>query len=317
MDKGLATADQAPRLVHIYEQLAHEEMPRYLEVAGWSAAEAALVGKQYPQLQRLNLLDAAQNCWTRAAQAQHSINERPGQHRLAEYTKPLRMAFNVAMMPLLKSVVGGNVTERECRIAFENAMDIAMHNDWLRNQARERGDIAAMQDYDGFGHECNALLAINRRLSPTRFMIPSLGRSDSGQYLLNQTHDLMFVHQQWGEIRSVTPVEIKGRVSNGDRKRYRALLVRGIMNICHNVYSPSEVLGAIRDSYFDSSDETSTLIADSATNEIVAMLRDYCSAEKLRVGTHETVTKFRNGTRLYEKYGTVGTVAVKSLRLNS
>src|SRR5690242_3589525 len=70
----------ANRLLWVYEELATLPEPHtdYLAVAGWAAAEAALVATDRSQEERLSYLELAANSWNDAVASQRDRNLEKG-----------------------------------------------------------------------------------------------------------------------------------------------------------------------------------------------------------------------------------------------
>jgi hypothetical protein len=301
LEKSLISPQNVQVLYGLYESLKNQEVPRYLEVAGWAAAEIGLMDTSKRAVERKQRLDQAVDCWQRALQAQRSINAKYD-NPIVEYSRPTRLALDIAIVPLLRGVVDGDVTERTCKNVFERCLEIAKYNRMQRDNAYAAGEMGAMQDYDGLGHELNFILAMNRRFSSSRFVIPSSARSDAGQYRMQQTHDLVAIHQQWGVIRSAIPIEIKGRTSNGDRKRYRALLVRARTHLSLNSATPGAVLEAIDAAYHNPEDKPSVVMADAITKQTVDMVRDYYAGELLDITDRSSVQSFHSNSKVFLRH---------------
>jgi hypothetical protein len=93
----------------------------------------------------------------------------------------------------------------------------------------------------GLGHELNAMMAVDRLLSPTLLAMPALARGDSGHYHPQQTHDIDILHLNWGEIRGVTTLESKARPKERHYSRYEAAIVGGRIHLLtKNGTSPIE-----------------------------------------------------------------------------
>jgi hypothetical protein len=300
MDKVLSRPNGVQKLVEVYTSLSQESMPRYLAVAGWAAAEAALMGLGQAVSKRKELLEGAADAWTRGLKAQLAINANR-KHDLREPSQPLRLALDLAILPLLEGMVESNVTEDKCRRSFEASLEIANYNTECRLKARESGDIQAMQDYNGFSYELLCLLAINRRLSSSKIALPALARADSGHYLRHQSHDILAIHQQWGVIRNAVPIEIKGRTSSSDRRRYRALLIRGQTYLCQGGLSADETLGAI-DAAYHTDDPDAFKVAEQLTQQVTDMVKEYSLGTKLDVRAPRSVTYFRDSARVLERF---------------
>ena len=299
MDKVLARSENIADLVQVHDDLKDETMPRYLAVAGWAAAEAALMGRTAPKTARLELLKYAEKAWAAAVVNQVDLNR--SEPHLREPSQPLRLSLDLAILPLLEGMVRGDVTIDQCTRSFEASLEIATYNREFKQKAKEIGDIQAMQDYSGFSYELLCLLAVNRRLSSSKFAIPGLARADSGHYLQQQTHDLLSVHQQWGVIRNAVPIEIKGQTSGRDRRRYKALLIRGQTYLCQDGLSPDETLEAIKDAYIEPEGKAAA-IADALSGQVTSMIKEYSLGGKIDVRARKSVTYFRDNARVLERF---------------
>ncbi len=297
---GKATISQ---LVDIARSLEHEDMPRYLSVAGWAAAEAALIGTDQSAAHRMRLLDKSQESWTRALRTQQMINYGNRNH-LIEHTAPYRMGLDLAVLPLLRGVVAGNVTDGICTQAFQDCLNIAQANVIQLKLAATQGDVEAVGDHVGFGYECNALLSLNRLQSKTWFAIPAMARADTGYHHSEQTHDLLVIRQKWGNIRSMIPVEIKSVASNRDRNRYRALLVRGKMHLSpEGHYDPRTTLTAIAAVHEGVATRQETEIVERVSGRFMNMLSDYHAGEQLgHLAAMRTVALFRDNSLVIERH---------------
>ena len=285
----------ASTLEEIHEGLKNEYMPRYLAAAGWAAAEAAVVRSDSPTRERLQLLAGGVACWQQAVHNQRWLNTY-GPEYLAEYAMPHRMALDVAVAPLMQGIIVGDITPLTCQRVFEDSLRVAQSNIVQLNLMAREGNMSGLAEHIGFGYESNALLAFNRRLSPTWFVIPSMVRSDSGHYYQEQTHDLLVIHQKKGNLLDVTPVEIKAAASARDRERYRALSVRGKMHLSMDGrYTPDHTLDAITASYGGYASPLEKEIADSVSNRFMKMARDYYAGDKLgSVATSRSHVAFRD-----------------------
>lgn len=301
---GSATADE---LLTIHEQLQGESMPRYLTVAGWSAAEAALVSDDMATARKLELIDAAVDCWERSVTIQLQYNQSDKQH-LIEYAAPYRNALDVAIAPLLRGIVSGDVTAKTCQAVFADCLAIAEANEIQLGLAWADGNTEAAAEHVGLGYECNALLALNRLQSPTWFAIPALARADTGYHHNQQTHDLLVIRQKWGEIQSVVPVEVKSAASARDRERYQALLVRGKMHLSlDGYYQPGETLRAIGAAHRGDATAKERQTVDRVSARFMAMLQDYYAGSYLGVvATGRVVPLFRDNTQVVARHPGLG-----------
>lgn len=297
---GLRGSDQ---LLEMHESLTDEYMPRYLSVAGWAAAEAAIVRTHDPEDKRLELIDKANDCWRRAIAQQHSMNGMTAPY-LHEYAFPHRAAVDIAITPLLKGIIRGDIDSSAPREVFNDCISIAKKNAKDLHEAAATGNVEALSEHIGLGYELNALLAFNRRFSQMWFVMPGMNRSDSGYYYPQQTHDLMVVHQKWGKVLDVAPVEIKSAASARDRLRYKALLVRGKMHLSvAGKYRPEETLEAIVASHEGVATRAELALADDITARFIAMARDYFAGRKLiELTTKKSAMSFRDNSIVVNKY---------------
>lgn len=300
----------AQTLEQIHEGLRDESLPRYLSVAGWAAAEAALVQDHLPAKHRLGLIEAAVDCWERGARNQMYLNQSDKAH-LIEYSTPYRLALDIAITPMLRGIVLGNITDKILDDVFEDCLAIAEANAAEYAAALQVSDHERIADHSGFGYECNALLAFNRLKIKTWFAIPALARSDSGHHHPEQSHDLSVIRQKWGEIKGVIPVEIKSAANARAKRRYKSLLVRGKMHLSQpGKYPPTETLAAIKAVHVGNSDKEQRQIADEASTRFLKMLRDYRSGEVLgSIATDRSVTTFRDNSLVVANHPGLSIVA--------
>lgn len=242
--KVLVGPATATKLEHIYASLRDETLPRFLSVAGWAAAEAALAQPDKSATYRSGLLDETSKCWTTGLENQLQW-EQSEQRSMTECSASYRYALDLAHLPLLQAMVSGNITDKVRQAVTLDVLNIAEANIIQLSLAKASGSDEAIGDHVGIGHECNALLAFHSLDSASLIAIPSSARADSGHHHPNQTHDLLVIQQKWGSIQDMTPIEVKSRVSQIDRHRYKALLVRGKMHLSVvGSYSPEHTLKA-------------------------------------------------------------------------
>ena len=297
---GSATADE---LVRIHEALATETMPRYLTASGWAAAEAALVSGQMPTRERIALIDSAVDCWERGLQTQLAQNQTDKPY-LHEFAAPYRSALDIAVAPLLRGLVSGDVTSKTCERVFADCLAIAEANEIQLQLALRAGDTEAVGEHVGLGYECNALLALNRLQSPTWFALPALARADTGYHHVRQTHDLLVIKQKWGEIQSVIPVEIKASASVRDRERYQALLVRGKMHLSLNGHhKPGQTLKALAAVHRGDASRQEVVVVSEVSERFLRMLKDYYAGGCLgQVAVPRVTPLFRDNRQVTENH---------------
>lgn len=303
MHKVFVGPQTAMVLETVHAQLSEESLPRYLSVAGWAAAESALVQTSATSQKRLELLDAAVDCWDRAARNQMLLNQGDRPY-LVEHSAPYRSALDIAVAPLLRGIIEGDVSEPVMERVFEDCLEIAVANAEAYSEALNRVDHEAIADHTGFGYECNALLALNRLKIKTWFAVPALARSDNGHHYPEQSHDLSIIRQKWGDIKNVIPVEIKSAANARAKRRYKSLLVRGKMHLSEpGKYLHTETLAAIAAAHSGIATKSELKIANQASEKFIEMLRDYRSGEVLgSIATDRSVTTFRDNSLVVAKH---------------
>lgn len=299
LHKVVLDRDAASSLVDLHENLKGEYMPRYLGAAGWAAAEAALIGDNLATSQRTDLLSGALDCWERAMIVQKLFNASGS--TLTEAAYPYRIALDMAVVPLLGSYVMRGEVPLGVRLAvFEDCLNIAQANVVRLELMAREGDIEGLGEHIGLGYECNALLAFNLRCTKGWFAIPSSARSDTGYYHREQTHDLSIVHLKKGQLKTITPVEIKSSTSTKDRARYKALLVRGKMHLsAPGYYTPGHTLQALEAVYEGRDTVRERHIVSQVSERMLGMVRDYNMGEVLgHITTQRTVTRFHDNEQV-------------------
>ncbi|HEX8227259.1 MAG TPA: hypothetical protein VF572_05320 [Candidatus Saccharimonadales bacterium] len=303
MHKVIVGPRGAERLEDIFETLSNETMPRYLAAAGWAAAEAALVLNDRPVEDRMEMLEAGVDCWSRAVEAQQQMNDSCVPY-LDEPAYPHRLALDIACAPLFAGVIQGEWDPEVGIEVFEDCLNIAQDNAVQLNLAAREGNFEGVAAHVGLGYECNALLAFNKTQSEDWFVAPSTVRSDSGYHHPKQTHDLQVVQHFGGELQSVTPVEIKASASARDRNRFRALLVRGKMHLSvEGKFTPEATLEAIAASYEGNATDEEMLIDECIGERVIDMILRYRAGAAISdLGTGRSVTVFHEGDKVSEKY---------------
>lgn len=112
-------------LSNIHDALKDEQLPEYLDVAGWAAAEVAIVDASPGVAAREGLLESAERCWSRALAAQEMFNRSDAPDYFKEADVPYRLALNLAYVPLMKALVRGDVTEDVREQTFVDILAIA------------------------------------------------------------------------------------------------------------------------------------------------------------------------------------------------
>lgn len=228
--KKLVGPKTVDKLLRIHDELATESLHTdYLATAGWAAAEAALVATDRPQEDRLGYLEQASVSWTNAVESQRVRNTERGVTEDYQQANIGRLQLPQVFLPLMEGIICGDVTKQIRDKVYDNLLFLAAQNavgliDAVKND-RESGL------HIGLGHEINAMLAVNRLLSPTLIAMPALARADSGRFHPQQTHDIDLLHLNWGEITGTTTIESKARPKEKHYKRYEAAIVGGRIHL--------------------------------------------------------------------------------------
>jgi hypothetical protein len=279
-------------------------MPRYLDAAGWAAAEAAMSQPERTAVERVQLLTQASECWERGIMSQEQINQDTERAWLHEHSAPYRMALNIAFTPLMKSLVAGNVTDSVLERTFADTLAIAQTATVQREFAYSAGDTDAASDFIGFGHECNALLTLLYMNDPRHIPLPSSTRGGSGYDYPDQTHDLVVINQHWGDILKVVPIEIKAKASKRDLNRYSALIVRGKMHLSvTGKYSPEHTMNAFAAMYEGSTAKDDMAIVEHATSTMHDLLKLYQKGKRVaNIGKTASRTRFHDKAEVAKNY---------------
>lgn len=306
MDKVLADEASARRLVTIGDVLSAESLSTYLDAAGWAYAEAGLTLDGDTAVQRTALVAMAEECWTRSIEAVQA-STREGSC-ICDTTDEYRTALNLAYAPIIKSLIAGNVTESVRERAFASTLAIAQSSAVQQSLAYTIQDKGAVGEHAGLLHECNALLTLLYLNDPRYIPLPSVARADSGYYHREQTHDIVVLNHHWGQIRKAIPTEIKAAASASDRKRYKALIVRGKMHLLVGTsYDPTETLNAYAALYEQGGSLHDQQIVDHAAVNMLHLLRLYQRGQNNTTTAKSSPTTFHDASyvkRLYQSLET-------------
>lgn len=288
MHKVMVGERGSEELLTIGDELSGEELPTYLDAAGWAYAEAGLASTESTTVERVARVAKAEALWQQSLEYQTAMREYLGDIDTTE-VEGYRTAVNLACAPLIKSIIIGNVQEEVLRSVLGNVAEIAQLSRKALDTAYEEGDTAAGAYHRGFLFEASALMALLYMDDPRYVPLPATARGDTGYYHREQTHDISIINQHWGEIRKVIPVEIKSKASQRDKRRYKALIIPGRVRLSAEGVDPRETVNAFYD------------IAQGS-----ASMRQVASVEKI-------AAQLREMLRLYQKGASVGETAVRSV----
>jgi hypothetical protein len=283
--KRLVGPKTADKLLWIHDELTAISLHTdYLTVAGWAAAEAALVATDRPQEDRLAYLDLASKSWNDAVACQRARNLDRGLTEDYQHANIGRLQLPSVFLPLMEGMIRGDVSKQVRAKVYDNLLFLAAQNsvglvDATKNH-RECGP------HIGLGHEINAMLAVNRLQSPTLIAMPALARADSGRFHPQQTHDIDLLHLNWGEVTGVTTIESKARPKEKHYKRYEAAIVGGKIHLyTKNGVSPIDtVLLFLKEQDGVITDEERTELEDMT--DVIVHLARHQLADKPDIPPH-------------------------------
>jgi hypothetical protein len=300
--KLIVDSDGAQELISIGDELAGEAMPRFLDAAGWAYAEAGLALDKDSTVHRMQLIKKAEQAWHRALVNDLDIGRRYKEQRISDEESGHRLALNLAYTPLMKSIIVGNVTDSVRETVFKDTLAIAMNAAEIMEDAYKNGNHEVSRQYWGFLFEANALMTILHMNDPRLVPLPSSARADSGYYNASQTHDISIIHQNWGDIRRVIPVEIKSSSSLRDRKRYKALIIRGKMHLTINNHNPATTVHAFQGMIDGNASKSELDAIERNTLRIRDMLHLYQQGITPRGLATSGLTRFYDTNKLVEVY---------------
>ena len=279
MHKHFVGPKTAVDLIRIHDDLvAVPPDDEYLTTAGWAMAEAALVAKDRPVGERLGYLEEAAEAW--AAALAHRREENAGYGITEDYldAEMGRLQLPGAFLPIMEGMIQGDVTKQARMTSYDQLLTLAAQNAIGLVEARRRGETGGL--FIGLGHELNAMLSVNRLLSPTLIAVPAPARADSGIYHPKQTHDVELWHLHWGDVRDVTTLEAKARPRGKHYRRYDAAIVNGRIHLyTKNAKSPVDtVLLFLKEEKSELSDEEKVEL-ENMTDTIVHLARHQLSED--------------------------------------
>lgn len=293
----------AEQLVGIGDELSDASLPRYLDAAAWAYAEAAMASDG-TSLEAVQLVSKAESLWQRALFTHKDLvaGEYTGWFE-EDRTMEHRMALNLAYTPLLKAILVGNVTKSVRQRTFADTLAIAQLAGVRLDLAGKESQPAAVSDYSGFLHECNALLALLYLDDPRYIPMPSSARADTGYYHRDQTHDVMVINQHYGHIKKIIPIEVKASASVRDKNRYKALIIRGKMHLSiNNNRDARDMLDAFADVFDHSTDKAQQQKVDYASVTVRELLRLYQRGMGADTIAINSLTQFHDTEQVVRQY---------------
>jgi len=299
LPKGLLAPEGVPVLREVYEGLADETAGRFLYASGWAAAEAALVmrGGKNGQKERGRLLEGASDSWGRAHDRMVAVAE-AGTETNDHYSLKERVELVLATIPLLESIVVGDVKLKTLEEVTSDYLRVGMDNVAFSRHKRQAGDTVRATFHEGLSYEILALLGLNEKMSIRRFAVPSTARNDTGYNAARLTHDLMIFQQRCGVLRSMVPVEVKTRMSRHARRRYEALVVDGSVLDVPQAGEPGPMMDLFARVHGGNGSEAELVAADELAQNMWAMVAQYTSGERLKVNTGDAITRYHDASKV-------------------
>jgi hypothetical protein len=302
MHKVMVGVSGAQQLESLGDSMAQQYLPRFKDAAAWAYVEAGLMNTDLSTVERVGKVTEAERQWSEALGIEAQIQSSEYSAVFDEPDTQYRLALALAYAPLIKSIIIGNVTDT---IRHQAMYDTAQFAELVSNEITrysEVGDRATTNGFIGLAHELNALLALHYLDDPRYIPLPSTARADTGYFHANQTHDLMIIHQHWGQIRKVVPIEIKSRPSQRDRQRYKALLVRGKMHLTIAGVDPRKTSQSFAHHVAGTATLEDTVAIERISTDLREMLRLYqqgVTPEKLAVNS---LTSFMESSLLKQAH---------------
>lgn len=276
---GPATAD---KLVTFYESLSQSQRPREMFVAGWAAAEAALVGSQYPTEERSRLAVAAKECWEYSLQleTERACASAWSREAVPDTTEQYRIASTIALAPIIEAITQGVVPKRILSTCQEQLIDVATLNYTDMMTAVASGSDGRAASHMGVAFEQIATLGVNRLISSRIVSLFSLARSGTGFYYPKQTHDVMVLNLDRGNIVRVTPTEVKSQLKVKFSNRYEAALVGGKAMLGDDKRAIGETIDLFRRELTGDIHDNEREFLDGISTSIIHSVRHHQRAEK-------------------------------------
>ena len=292
----------ASRLQGLASELETEELPTYLEAAGWAYAEAGLASHQLSTVERIKAVTKAEKIWARGLVNSIDIGNTLGEEQQYGENEGHRIALNLAYAPLIKAVIVGNVQENLMDQALLDTAEIARDSVTSLQLARKRGDVDAIAFHRGFLFETSALMALLYMKDPRYIPLPATARGDSGHYHRDQTHDVSIINQHWGEIKKVIPVEIKSKASMQAKRRYKALIVPGKARLSVGSTESSDTANAFYDLVHGQASPEQRMAIEQLSTQLREMLRLYQQGITAEGVAMHSLTRFHDSKPVARVY---------------
>jgi len=302
MDKMVVNETGVEELQVLAGELEKEELPTYLEAAGWALAEAGIASNTKSTVERVELMKRAEMIWARGLVNSINIGERFGPEYQYGENEGHRIALNLAFAPLMKSIIVGNVREDMMQQTLVDVAEIARDSSLSLDGAYERGDMNAAAHHRGFLFEASALMVLLYMNDPRYVPLPATARGDSGYYHPEQTHDVSVINQHWGEIRKIIPVEIKSRATKRANRRYRALIVPGKLRLSVGSTESRDTADAFYDLVNGNATDEQAVAIERLAAQLREMLRLYQRGVSAEGIATSSLTRFYDSKKVAQVY---------------
>lgn len=292
----------AAQLVAIAAQLETEELPTFLEAAGWAYAEAGLAADETSAVERIGLVKKAENAWARSLVNTVAISETLSTEYRYDDDEGHRIALNLAYAPLIKSIIIGNVRPETLRRTLVDTAEIAHDSKFSLDRAYEHNDTNAAAFHRGFLFESSALMALLYMEDPRYVPLPSTSRADSGYYHRDQTHDISIINQHWGGVKKVVPVEIKSKASQRDKRRYKALIIPGKLRLSVGGVDPRDTTEAFYAHTHGNATTEQEAAIEQLSTQLREMLRLYQRGMSAEGVAMNSLTRFYDSKKVAQQY---------------
>lgn len=276
---GPATAD---RLVNFYESLSQVQRPREMFVAGWAAAEAALVGTNKDIDDRITLAQSARDCWEFALQleTERSCESAWLRDTTPDTTEQYRYASTLALAPIIEAIPRGIVPKQTLRDCQRDLLRVAKLNNHDMQQAMQAGVEGRAASHLGLAFEQIGTLGINRLMSGRIVSLFSLARSGTGFYYPQQTHDMMVLNLDKNNISRVAPTEVKSQLRVKFSNRYEAALIGGKMILGEDRQMIGQTLDLLQDELAGTVSPEGKSFLEGVSDSIIHSIRHHHRAQQ-------------------------------------
>jgi len=180
----------------------------------------------------------------------------------------------------------------------DDYIQVAKENVAFGKSRRNVGDTGRAVFHEGLSEEMLALLELNEGRTARKFATPSTARNDSGYYSPKLTHDLMIFMQRGGKIKSMLPSEVKTRMSKQARKRYKALIIDGVLMDALGAGEPGPMIELYARVYRGDASSEDVAIAKDQTKKLWDMVSQYSAGKVLEIGHPGSVIQFHDSSKV-------------------